>query len=61
MTEDFELGLRLLKKYEYIHNMNEVLLKYRLHEDQVTYQGGKEGRQYWHNLRNTMIENIIFN
>jgi GT2 family glycosyltransferase len=61
MTEDFELGLRLLKKYGYIHNMSEVLLKYRLHEDQVTYQGGKEGRQYWHNLRNTMIENIILN
>ena len=26
MTEDFELGLRLLKKYGYIHNMSEVLL-----------------------------------
>jgi GT2 family glycosyltransferase len=59
MTEDFELGLRLLKKYGYIHNMSEVLLNYRLHEDQVTHQGGKEGRPYWHNLRNEMIQNII--
>ena len=60
MTEDFELGLRLLKKYGYIHNMSEVLLNYRLHEDQVTHQGGKEGRPYWHNLRNEMIQNIIY-
>ena len=27
MTEDFELGLRLLKRYGYVHNMSEVLLK----------------------------------
>jgi glycosyltransferase involved in cell wall biosynthesis len=59
MTEDFELGLRLLKKYGYIHNMSEVLLNYRLHDDQVTHGGGKEGRPYWHNLRNEMIQNII--
>ena len=60
MTEDFELGLRLLKKYEYIHNMDEILVNYRIHDGQVTHQGGKEGRPYWTNLRNTMIENIIF-
>ena len=61
MAEDFELWLRFLKKYGYIHNMSEVLLNYRLHEEQLTHQGGKEGRPYWHNLRNTMIQNIIMN
>jgi len=59
MTEDFELGLRMLKKYEYIHNMNEILVNYRLHDEQVTHQGGKEGRPYWHNLRTEMIQKII--
>ena len=61
MIEDFDLGLRFLKKYGYIHNMSEVLLKYRLHDEQVTHQGGKEGRPYWSNLRNELIQNIIFN
>jgi GT2 family glycosyltransferase len=60
MAEDFELWLRLLKKYGYIHNMSEVLLNYRTHDDQVTHGGGKEGRPYWHNLRNEMIQNIIY-
>ena len=41
--------------------MNEILLNYRLHDDQVTHGGGKEGRPYWNDLRNTMIQNIIYN
>ena len=60
MAEDFELWLRMLKKYGYIHNMSEVLLNYRLHEGQLTHQGGKEGSQYWTTSRNEMIQNIIF-
>jgi hypothetical protein len=59
MAEDFDLWLRMLKKYGYIHNMEEILLNYRLHEDQLTHQGGKEGRPYWHNLRTEMIQKII--
>ena len=58
MAEDFELWLRMLKKYGYIHNMSEVLLNYRLHEGQLTHQGGKEGSQYWSTSRNEMIQNI---
>jgi hypothetical protein len=34
--EDFELELKLLKKYGKIYNIQEVLLHYRLHEEQVT-------------------------
>lgn len=59
ITEDFEFILRMLKKYEFIHNMEEVLLYYRLHENQVTHQGGKEGRLYWNEIRNKIIENLI--
>ena len=36
MAEDFELELRMLKTHGYAHNMDEVLLNYRLHEKQIT-------------------------
>jgi len=61
MCEDFELILRVLKKYRKIYNMKDVLLYYRLHEDQLTYNGGKEGSRYWIEKRNELINDIIFN
>lgn len=61
MTEDFELALRMLKKYGYVHNLEEPLLNYRLHEDQVTHNGGSEGRIHWHNVRLKLIEDLISN
>jgi hypothetical protein len=57
--EDFELMLRFLKCYEYIHNMDDVLLHYRLHEQQVTHNGCTEGREYWHKKRIELINNLI--
>jgi hypothetical protein len=59
MTEDFELSLRMLKKYGYIHNLEEPLLKYRLHEEQVTHNGGTEGRTHWHEIRLKLIQELI--
>lgn len=59
MAEDFELELRMLKTHGYIHNMNEILLNYRLHDEQVTYNGGKEGSVYWNNIRNNIIKNLL--
>lgn len=59
MAEDFELELRMLKTHGYIHNMREVLLNYRLHPEQVTFQGGKEGSVYWNNVRNEIIKNLL--
>lgn len=58
-TEDFELMLRILKKFNYIHNMPDVLLYYRLHEQQTTHNGCSEGREYWHKKRTEIINNII--
>lgn len=58
-TEDFELMLRILKKYKYIHNMDDILLYYRLHENQTTYNGCTEGREYWYDKRMELINNII--
>lgn len=58
-VEDFELMLRILKQYKYIHNMNDTLLHYRLHENQTTHNGCTEGREYWHIKRLELINNII--
>jgi hypothetical protein len=59
MCEDFELILRVLKKYGKIMNIQESLLYYRLHEEQLTYNGGKQGGLYWNNIRNDLIKQII--
>ena len=60
MTEDFEITLRLLKRYKFIYNFNKVLLYYRSHENQVTHSGtsGAE-RHHWHNVRNLLIDNFL--
>ena len=37
MIDDFELELKLLKKYKILYNLPEVLLLYRVHPKQLTY------------------------
>ena len=37
MCEDFDLIIRVMKKYGKIHNLPEVLLLYRIHENQLTW------------------------
>lgn len=59
MTEDFDLTLRMLKMHGYIHNLNESLLYYRLHDNQVTHQGGIEGPTHWHKIRTELIQKLI--
>jgi len=59
MTEDFEITLRLLKRFQYLYNFKEVLVYYRIHENQVTHNGGTEGREYWNNKRNQLIQELI--
>ena len=59
MTEDFEMTLRMLKTHEYLHNLDEPLLYYRLHDQQVTNNGGLEGRSHWHNIRLKLIDDLI--
>lgn len=56
--EDFELELKILKKYKKIHNIKDVLLLYRLHPDQVTYQG-KCNTPEMINKKNSFIDSII--
>lgn len=59
MCEDLELIVRVLKHYKKVYNIQEVLLDYRLHEDQLTYGGGKLGSSYWNPIRNKMIKDIL--
>ena len=59
MCEDFDLIVRILKKYNKIYNLPEVLLLYRIHNNQVTHNGGKEGKIYWTNRRNEIIDKYI--
>ena len=59
MCEDYELVLRVLKKYKRINNMDDVLLYYRIHDEQLTHNGGKKGREYWNEYRKNLISKII--
>jgi hypothetical protein len=61
IIEDFDFTLRMLKTHKYLHNLEESLLYYRLHNEQVTHNGGTEGRIYWNNIRENLIENLIQN
>lgn len=58
ILEDFELGLKILKKYGKIHNMPDVLLMHRLHSNQLT-QIYKTDSSENINLRNKMIDEYI--
>jgi len=56
MIEDFDLWLRILKCFGKIHNIQEVLLYYRIHEKQLTFKGGISGHKYWHKKRLEKIQ-----
>ena len=58
--EDLELELCLLKQYGTLYNIPEVLLYYRIHEDQVTFNG-KTSTSYWRERRERFIEDLIKN
>ena len=59
MAEDFELELRMLKTFGYVHNMDETLVNYRLHDKQVTHKGGEGGRDYWNGRRDVIIQKLL--
>jgi hypothetical protein len=58
MCEDLEIELKMLKICGVIYNLKEPLIQYRIHPDQVTFQG-KSSTPYWIHYRNKMIEDII--
>lgn len=58
MYEDFELELRVLKKYGVIHNLPQVILYYRDSPNQIT-KGLSNNPHYWYTKRNELINSII--
>ena len=49
--EDYELQLRILKKYGIIHNLPNIILFYRDSPMQITKKMHKD-TAYWSNIRN---------
>ena len=45
-SEDYDLELRVLKKYGKLHNMPDLVLYYRIHPDQSTYNGKSMKPEY---------------
>ena len=56
--EDYDLWLRILKKYGTIHHIPEVLLYYRIHSEQVTWNG-KGSTNENNELRNKILKEIL--
>ena len=58
ISEDFEMELRIMKRFGAIHNLSEILLYYRIHDGQVTYNG-KSSTPYWREKRENYINSLI--
>ena len=57
--DDFELQLKILKKFGKIYNIKESLIYYRLHEQQITANGNSSARPEVVNFRNEFIKKMI--
>lgn len=53
MVDDFEMNLRMLKKYGKIYNFPTPLVYYRIHKNQVTQKKLRE--KDWNTIRNNII------
>lgn len=58
--QDYEIELRILKKYGKIYNIPEVLLYYRIHGEQVTFNGNASNPEN-KAARDRVISNILAN
>lgn len=56
--EDLDLELRILKKYNFVCNLPEKLLLYRIHEDQLTWKNRQQS-QINKKVKNELINNVI--
>jgi GT2 family glycosyltransferase len=60
VLEDYELELKLMKKYFVVYNLDDVLVLYRIHKKQVT-NDDKISSDYIIHLRNNVIRDVITN
>jgi len=58
LCEDFELELRVLKKYGVLYNIQDPLVYYRIHPNQLTYNGTSNTSEL-NNKRLQVIERVI--
>lgn len=56
--QDYEIELRVLKQFGRIYNIPEVLLYYRIHSDQVTFNGNASNPENRHN-RERVIQKLL--
>ena len=56
--QDYEIELRILKQFGHIYNISEVLLYYRIHDEQVTYNGNASNSENREN-RERVIQKIL--
>jgi hypothetical protein len=56
--QDYEIELRVLKQFGRIYNIPEVLLYYRIHSDQVTFNGNASNKENRHN-RERVIQKLL--
>lgn len=56
MIEDIDLELRLMKHYGVIYNLSEILLHYRIHDNQITAHGKSA---IFHSKREQLIHDLI--
>ena len=59
MIEDFDMVLRMLKRFGCVYTFQESLVYYRVHDKQVTHKGGDDGSGYWNELRIKLIDEMI--
>lgn len=57
--EDFDLLLRLLKRYKVLYNINEVLLMYRIHSNQITLRNRHHGARN-NKLKMQLVKEYFF-
>jgi hypothetical protein len=60
LLEDYELELKLMKKYFVVYNLDDILVLYRIHKNQVT-NDSKISSDYVIQLRNHIIRDVISN
>lgn len=56
--EDLDLELRMLKKYGFVCNLHEVLLYYRIHENQITWMNRSKTKEN-NEKKKAMIQHLI--
>jgi glycosyltransferase involved in cell wall biosynthesis len=56
--EDLHLELRILKRYGQVYNIKEVLLLYRIHNDQLTFKNSKHTQKH-NEIKKKLVSKLL--